>query len=126
MNQASRAFPELARRLGHFSASTRRRLSRSLVHALRGRRHHSRAPLDTAIGDGCIELRASGLDDRAIMEFLGGLVEETGRACGADRPSLLSGELRWRPVHTRVLAVAAEALKAGPSICEEVPSSSLP
>ncbi|HEX3868486.1 MAG TPA: hypothetical protein VHV78_17100 [Gemmatimonadaceae bacterium] len=110
MNQPNRTFPELARRLDHFTTSTRTRLSRSLVHALRGRPQSSRSPLDDAIGDACRELRAEGLDDRAIVAFLGGLVEETGRACGADRPSLISGQLRWMPVRLRVLELVSGVL----------------
>src|SRR5256885_844016 len=111
MNQLSRAFPELSRRLDHFTVNTRMRLSRSLVHALRGRKHESRSPLRVAVADGCNELRVAGFDDHAIMEFLGGLVEETGRACGADRPSLISGELRWEPIRARVLDLATAALE---------------
>jgi len=103
VNQAVKDFPELARRLDRFSLSTRKRLTRSLVRALQGRRHDSRAPLNDAVGDACRELRFAGADDRTIKEFFGLLVEETGRACGADRPSLMSGELRWMPVRARVL-----------------------
>lgn len=115
MGQAVKDFPELARRLDRFSMSTRQRLSRGLVDALRGRRHNARATLDDSIGDGCHELRAAGMDDKSIKEFFAGLVEETGRACGADRPSLLSGELRWMPVRARVLDVVNAALYVAPA-----------
>ena len=115
MNQAIRGFPELARRLDRFTMSTRKRLTRSLVHALRGRRHDARTPLEEAVGDGCRELRVAGLDDQAIMKFFGALVEETGRACGADRPSLVSGELRWMPVRARVLDLVSAALYVAPA-----------
>ena len=111
MNQAVKDFPELARRLDRFSLSTRKRLSRSLVRALRGRRHDSGVPLSEAVGDGCRELRFAGADDRTIKEFFGFLVEETGRACGADRPSLVSGELRWMPVRARVLELVDASLR---------------
>ena len=62
--------------------------------------------LHEAVGHACRELRADGMTDQAILELVGTLVEETGRACGADRPSLLSGELRWVSVHARVLDLA--------------------
>jgi hypothetical protein len=115
VTQAAKQFPELARRLDRFSMSTRQRLSRALVDALRGRRHNARATLDDAVGDGCRELRYAGLGDQGIKEFFGALVEETGRACGADRPSLLSGELRWMPVQTRVLDLVKAALDDAPA-----------
>lgn len=110
MNQSNRTFPELALRLSYFSASTRARLSGSLIRALRGRRHVSGLPLHEAVVDACRELRAAGLDDRGIIAFFGALVEETGRACGADRPSLMSGELRWVPVRARVLDLVGDTL----------------
>ena len=115
MNQAVKDFPELARRLDRLSMSTRKRLSRALVRELRGRRHDTRAPLNGAVSDGCRELRASGVDDRGIEEFFGALVEETGRACGADRPSLLSGELRWMPVRARVLELVTAFFRVEPT-----------
>jgi len=115
VTHAVKDHPELARRLDRFSMSTRQRLSRALVDALRGRRHTARASLDDAVRDGCRELRAAGLDDRGIKEFFGALVEETGRACGADRPSLLSGELRWMPVRARVLDLVNATLYIGPA-----------
>ncbi|HEV8216118.1 MAG TPA: hypothetical protein VGP95_09800 [Gemmatimonadaceae bacterium] len=110
MSQSNRAFPELALSLGRFTVSTRARLSRSLVRALRGQHHVSHLPLNEAITDGCRELRAAGLSDRDITAFFGALVEETGRACGADRPSLISGQLRWEPVRDRVLEIVGDAL----------------
>jgi len=115
VNQAVKDFPELARRLNHFTLGTRNRLSRSLVRALRGRRPDARLPLDEAVVDACHELQRAGLDDRSIEEFLSALVEETGRACGADRPSLMSGELRWMPVQTRVLDLVHAALRTPPA-----------
>jgi hypothetical protein len=56
------------------------------------------------------ELQAEGLNDGAILEFFGGLVGDAGRACGANRPSLMSGELAWVPVQARVLAFVRTAL----------------
>ena len=114
MNAAVANFPALAGRLDRFSSGTRKRLSRSLVHALRGRRHDART-LTEAIDAATHELRFAGLDDDAIEEFLGALVEETGRACGADRPSLVSGELRWVPVRARVLDLVRTALSEAPT-----------
>lgn len=74
----------------------------------------SRAPLNAAVVDGCHELRAAGLSDPDIMAFFGALVEDTGRACGADRPSLISGQLRWVPVRAHVLEVVGDALYLAP------------
>jgi hypothetical protein len=115
VSQVVKDFPELARRLNRFTLSTRQRLSRSLVDALRGRRNSARTILDDAVGDGCRELRTAGLNDQTIKEFFGALVEETGRACGADRPSLLSGDLRWMPVRARVLDLVNAALDLAPT-----------
>jgi len=89
VSQSHRAFPELALRLGHFTARTRAKLARSLVQALRGRRPASSSGLNEAVVEGCRELRATGLSDPDIMTFFGALVEEAGLACGADRPSLI-------------------------------------
>jgi hypothetical protein len=107
-------FPALAVRLDRFSSATRQRLSRALARVLGGRRHDTRS-LHEAIDAACHELRLAGLDNDAIEEFLGALVEETGRACGADRPSLISGEMLWVPVRARVLDLARTALTAGPN-----------
>ena len=62
------------------------------------------------MGDAATELRAVGLGDQAVLNRLGALVEDVGRACGADRPSLISGELRWMPVRAQVLSFARAAL----------------
>jgi hypothetical protein len=110
LNQANRSFPELAALTHRFTVKTRSQLARSLVRALRNHGHEFRRPLHDAVRKASHELQAAGLDDRAILMFFGGLVEDTGRACGADRPSLLSGELRWVPVRTRVLEFARSAL----------------
>ena len=110
MTQPNKKHPELTRLTDRFTMSTGGRLARALLHALRGRRSDSRASLDVAVGDASRELRASGLSDRAVLAYFSALVEDAGRACGADRPSLMSGELRWMPVRARVLARAASAL----------------
>jgi uncharacterized protein YbjT (DUF2867 family) len=110
VNQANRSFPELAVLTHRFTMRTRSRLARALVRALRSHAHEFRGPLHDAVREASRELRAEGLDDRAILTFFGGLVEDTGRACGADRPSLMSGEVRWVPVRDRVLEFARSAL----------------
>ena len=110
MNQANRSFPELAILTGRFTIRTRGRLARALVRSLRSRAHSLRGPLDDAVREAIRELRAEGLDDRTILAFFGNLVEDAGRACGADRPSLMSGELGWVPVRARVLEFARSAL----------------
>ena len=115
VSQSHRAFPELALRLGHFTARTRAKLARSLVQALRGRRPASSSGLNEAVVEGCRELRATGLSDPDIMTFFGALVEEAGLACGADRPSLMSGELRWVPIRARVLEFVGDALESSTS-----------
>jgi hypothetical protein len=89
---------------------TRGRLSRALIQALRRRPQSPRKILDDAVSAASIELRGNGLSDLAVLAFLGELVEDAGRACGADRPSLMSGELCWIPVRTRVLGLAQAAL----------------
>jgi hypothetical protein len=101
-------------RLDHFTVGTRTRLSRFLIRALRGRRDASRSPLNDMIVDACNELRIEGLNDHDIVEFFGALVEETGRAHGADRPSLMSGQLRWIPVQAHVLELVRDALNTAP------------
>lgn len=115
MYPSTRAFPELAHRLDNLTVSTRNKLSRSLVRALRGRRVFARSLLNGIVAVGCMELRVAGMDDSAIMHFFGALVEETGRACGADRPSLVSGQLRWMPVRGRVLELVSAALAVAPT-----------
>lgn len=110
MNQANRSFPELDVLTGRFTIRTRGRLARALVRSLRSRAHSLRGPLDDAVREAIRELRAEGLDDRAILAFFGNLVEDAGRACGADRPSLMSGELGWVPVRARVLEFVRSAL----------------
>jgi hypothetical protein len=107
--------PELSRCLVRLSLGSRNRLTRSLVRALQGRRRDTRTPLNEAVRNGCLELRFAGMDDQAIKEFFGLLVEDTGRACGADRPSLVSGELRWMPVRARVFALVDASLQVEPA-----------
>jgi hypothetical protein len=96
----------------HLTDSTNGRLGRALTDSLRGRSHISRRQLDDVVGDASRELRSAGLGDPAVLATLGAIVEDTGRECGADRPSLMTGELRWMPVHARVLETARLALAA--------------
>ncbi|HEX4683721.1 MAG TPA: hypothetical protein VH277_13470 [Gemmatimonadaceae bacterium] len=101
----------------HLTESTNGRLGRALVDALRGRSHTSRRQLDNVVGEASRELRSAGLGDAAVLAALGAIVEDTGRECGADRPSLMTGELRWMPVQVRVLETATLAL-AVPATCQ--------
>ena len=110
VNHVDQNSPELARFTERFTVSTRGRLGRALIHVLRGRRHAS-APLGVAVGDASHELQAAGLDDHAVLTYLGALVENAGRDCGANRRSLMSGQFRWEPVRARVLEFASIALR---------------
>lgn len=111
MQQAPRRLPELAGLTGALTTSTGGRLERALILALRSRAHQSAARLNGAVGDASRELRAKGLNDHSVRAFFGHLVEEAGRACGADGHSLLSGQPRWMPVRTRVVALADAVLR---------------
>jgi hypothetical protein len=111
VNSVAKNYPELARSTERFTVSTRGRLTRALVHALRGCRHDSRTSLHDAVGDASHELQAAGLNDHAVLNYWDALVENTARACGANRRSLMSGELRWEPVRARVLEFASIALR---------------
>lgn len=109
MNQTAYKFPQLSDYRQRFTRSTHMRFSRALVDALRGHKRASSNQLDAEVGNASQELRLAGLDGPAVLELLGRMVEDTGRACGADHPSLLTGELRWMPVRRRVLAAARQA-----------------
>jgi hypothetical protein len=109
MSRIGRHFPDMMTTPHRFTAGLQSRLRRALVHALRGR-HGANIPLRLAVSDACRELRAAKWTDEAALNALGVLVEDTGRACGADHPSLLSGELRWVPIQRQVLAHAALVL----------------
>jgi hypothetical protein len=109
MNRIARHFPELMSAPHRFTAALHSRLQRTIVHALRGR-NGSNIPLRLAVSDACRELRAAGWTDQAALDALAVTVEDAGRACGADKPSLLSGELRWHPIRAKVLAHATLVL----------------
>ena len=109
MNRIGRHASDLFTTPHRFSTALHGRLRRALVRALQGR-HGAIIPLRLAVSDACRELRAAGWADQAALDALGVLVEDTGRACGADQPSLLSGELRWYPIRAKVLAHAALVL----------------
>ena len=110
MNQSSRSFPELQVLTARFTIRTRGRLTRALVRALQRRANGFRGPLHDAVRDTIRELQAEGLSDGAILEFFASLVASAARACGADRPSLVSGELAWVPVRAQVLGFARTTL----------------
>ena len=105
-------FPDSVHFAHRFTMSTGGRLERSFVRALRGPRGSSVILLRNAVSDATRELQADGLSDQAVLDVLGGLVEDTGRACGADRLSLITGELLWAPVLALVLKLARAALQA--------------
>lgn len=98
-------YEELFSTTGRFSPSTRKCLERAVGQALFGRKG-ARVTLSSAVGNATRELRAQGLDPVATVAFLSAMVENAGRACRADRASLLSGEPLWMAVHARVLDAA--------------------
>jgi hypothetical protein len=92
-----------------FTKGTQSRIERSLIRALLGR-GGSTLPLRAAVREATVELKAEGLTTAAVLEALGSLVEETGRGCGVDTMSLLSGEPRWMPIRNQVLETARAEL----------------
>ena len=110
----ARRFPELMQATQRFSDTTRSGLERTLVHNLR--RHGSAmTSLRAAVRAAALELQLEGLDREATLELLAHLVEDTGRACGADRRSLITGEERWVTVRTCVLDAARAAMSGSPA-----------
>src|SRR5437867_12754270 len=105
-----RKFQDLFTGTARFSANTRMCLERSVGRALFGHKC-STVPLRRAVYNATRELRVQGLDVAATLAVLGAIVEDAGRACGADRASLLSGEPLWMPVRIRVLESAHFALE---------------
>lgn len=99
---------------GRFTKGTQSRLERSLLRALLSR-GGATVPLRAAVREATGELCAEGLSDGAVLDALAALVEETGRGCGVDTMSLISGEPRWMPVRTEVLETAQNelSLRAG-------------
>jgi hypothetical protein len=92
-----------------FSFGIRRALERAVARSLLG--HTStRIPLQAAVRGAALELGVQGLDLAAMTAFLCSVVEDAGRVCGADRPSLVSREPRWVAVRDQVI----EALTNGP------------
>jgi hypothetical protein len=108
---ARRPYQELFKDDGCFTASTRTCLERSLGRALHGRKSDPMR-LRSAVNRATRELRVKGLDVAATLGVLGALVENAGRACGADRSSLLSGDPVWMLVRTRVLESAQREIDA--------------
>ena len=118
MNRIERHFPQLSTFTDRLTAGTGGRLARALVHVLRGHRQQTSSHLlESAVRDASRELRVVGLADHAVLAFLSDFVEDAGRACGADSPSLVSGQLRWMPVRTRVLEFATAALLHDAALC---------
>ena len=106
---ARRKYQELFSGTGRFTPGTRTNLERAVGRALHGHKG-STMPLRSAVYTATRELRAEGLDAAATLIALGGLVESAGRACGADRSSLLSGEPVWIVVQARVLELVRHEL----------------
>lgn len=92
-----------------FTKGTQSRIERSLIRALLSR-GGATLPLRAAVREATVELTAEGLSGPAVLDVLGSLVEETGRGCGVDTMSLLSGEPRWMPVRKQVLETAKAQL----------------
>lgn len=111
---------------GRFTKGTQSRLERSLIRALLSR-GGATLPLRAAVRAATGELSAEGLSESAVLDTLASLVEETGRGCGVDTMSLLSGEPRWMPVRTQVLETAkAELAQRMPLPGGEVPGGEVP
>ncbi|HEY6219048.1 MAG TPA: hypothetical protein VIV65_03255, partial [Gemmatimonadaceae bacterium] len=107
----SRKYEGMFINTSRFSPGTRGCLERSIAVALKGRKSGS-VPLRRAVEEAARELRSQGLDLAATLSFLGGVVEDAGRVCGADRPSLFSREPLWLSVQSFVLAaVTTESQK---------------
>ena len=94
---------------GRFTKGTQSRLERSLLRALLSR-GGATLPLRAAVREATSELSAEGLNEASVLEVLASLVEETGRGCGVDTMSLMSGQPRWMPIRTQVLETAQAEL----------------
>ena len=103
------ALPQQLGATAHLTPDTRTRLDRSLTRAF-ARRAGGTTALTNAVCRATRELCGAGLDAQVTLKMLGDLVEDAGRACGADRPSLISGEPRWLPIRTRVIETARTEL----------------
>jgi hypothetical protein len=93
-----------------FTPRTRMCLERAVGRALFGQKSDG-WPLRSAVSHAVHELCAQGLDAPQVLAALGAVVEDAGRACEADRTSLVSGEPTWMSVRTRVLAIAGRQLR---------------
>jgi hypothetical protein len=116
---AHRKYQELFWRTERFTPGTRTCLERAVGNALFGHRNDG-WPLRVAVCRATRELQVEGLDEPAVLAVLGAIVEDAGRACGADRSSLLSGEPLWMGVRTRVLEAARRDLREGSSSGRDV------
>lgn len=92
-----------------FTTSTRSRLERAVGRALFGYRG-GQASIRLAVRSATQELRAGGVADAEILSILAAVVEDAGRACRADRSSLMSGMPIWVPVQARVIEEATREL----------------
>ena len=107
-----RKYRELFGGTARFSTGTRGRLERAIGRALFGVRTGYTA-LDAAVRSASLELRAAGVEDAEIPAILAAIVEDAGRACRADRASLLTGAPLWTSLQERVVASARRELAGG-------------
>ena len=109
MYMTARRYQHCFTTTGRFTKGTQSRLERSLLRALLSR-GGATLPLRAAVKEATGELSAEGLTDAAVLDALASLVEETGRGCGVDTMSLMSGEPRWMPIRNQVLETAQSEL----------------
>ena len=81
---------------------TREQLARALDRAVRQCYGAGTALRNAAVAS-ARELRTQGMTDPEVLDVLGSLVEDAGRALGADRLDLVSGRPRWMLTRERVL-----------------------
>src|SRR4051812_4582663 len=91
-----------------FTTPTRTRLERAVGRSLFGEKS-TRMPLRRAVEAAVSELRAQGMNLAKMQAFLAALVEDAGRTCGADRPSLMTREPLWLSVQAEVLDASTQA-----------------
>lgn len=109
MTVVHRKFRELFSDTDRFTSSTRGRLERSVGRALFGYRG-GLSSIRSAVRSATQELRVHGVADAEIVSILAEIVEDAGRACRADRSSLMSGEPTWMRLRATVVRTAQEAL----------------
>jgi hypothetical protein len=106
-----RKYRELFNGTERFSTSTRGRLERAVGRALHGYRGGN-VSIQLAVRSAAQELRVEGVSDAEIVAILAAVVEDAGRACGADRASLMTGAPCWLPLRDQVVTSARQELGA--------------